>query len=197
MTLKNYVDHPWIIDTGATDHMVCSISFLTTITSIVTKQVRLPNGNLAAVTNIGTVKLSTTLTLTNVFCVPSFSFNLISVSKLINILHCCLIFLVEFCFIQQLLGWKMIRLGREKGGLYHLILHNLGDFCDSNVPVLVFPFAKIRPHFNTEVSTSTQIKPHFHTVVSDSLVLNSVNSIIEVSANIWHSRLRHLSDSRI
>jgi hypothetical protein len=57
MTLKTSVDHPWIIDTGATNHMVCSISLLTTITSIVDKHVRLPNGNLAAVTHIGTVKL--------------------------------------------------------------------------------------------------------------------------------------------
>jgi hypothetical protein len=183
MTLKNSADHLWIIDTGATDHMVCSISFLTTITSIIAKQVRLPNGNLVAVTHTGTVKLSTTLTLTNVLCVPSFSFNLIYVRKLINVLHCCLIFLAKFYFIQQLSGWKMIGLGREKGGLYHLILHNLGDFCDSSVPVLVSPFA--------------QIKPHFNTVVSDSVVLNSVNSVVEVSANVWHSRLGHLSDSRI
>jgi hypothetical protein len=196
-TLKTSVDHPWIIDTGATDHMVCSISLLTTITSIVDKHVRLPNGNLAAITHIGTVKLSTTLTLTNVLCVPSFSFNLISVSKLINVLHCCLIFLAEFCFIQQLLGWKMIGLGKEKGGLYHLILHNLGDFCDSDVPVLVSNSAKIRPHFNAKISASTQITPHFNSVVSDSLVENSVNSVVEVSANVWHSRLGHLSDSRI
>jgi hypothetical protein len=86
MTLKNSVDHPWIIDTGATDHMVYLISFLTTIISVVAKHVRLPNGDLAAVTHMGSVKLSTTLTLTNVLCVPSFSFNLISVSKLINVL---------------------------------------------------------------------------------------------------------------
>jgi hypothetical protein len=56
----NYVSHIkstnlWIIDTGATDHMVCSISCLTSITSTVTKSVRLPNGNFASVTHIGTV----------------------------------------------------------------------------------------------------------------------------------------------
>jgi hypothetical protein len=96
MNLENFVDHPWIINIGATDHMVCPISFLTTVTSIVAKHVRLPNSNLAAVTHIGTVKLSTTLILTNVLCVPSFSFNLISVSKLINVFQCCLIFLLNF-----------------------------------------------------------------------------------------------------
>jgi hypothetical protein len=94
--------------------MVCSLSFLTTITSIVVNQVKLPNGNFAAVTHIGTVRLSATLTLTNVLCVPSFLFNLIYVSKFINVLHCCLIFLAKFCFIQQLLGWRLIGLGRER-----------------------------------------------------------------------------------
>jgi hypothetical protein len=84
--------------------MVCSLSFPTTIASIVSKQVRLLNGNFDAVTHIGTVQLSATLTLTNVLSVPSFSFNLVSVSKLIKVFHCCLIFLAEFCFIQQLLG---------------------------------------------------------------------------------------------
>ena len=49
---------PWIIDTGATDHMICSISFFTSITSVVSKSVRLPNGQFASVTHIGTIKIS-------------------------------------------------------------------------------------------------------------------------------------------
>jgi hypothetical protein len=124
IAIKNSAQYPWIIDTGATDHMVCSISFLTTITSTISKQVRLPNGNYAKVTHIGTVRISATLVLTDVLCVPSFSFNLISASKLIKVLHCCLIFLAEYCFIQQLSGWRTIGMGREKAGLYHL-LHDL------------------------------------------------------------------------
>jgi hypothetical protein len=100
--------------------MVFSLSFLTTITSIVSRKVKLSNGSFAEVTHISTVKINATLILTNVLCVPSFSFNLISVSKLITLLHCCLIFIAEFCFIQQLLGWKMIELG--KGMLACIIL---------------------------------------------------------------------------
>jgi hypothetical protein len=57
LAVKNSVKCPWIIDTGAIDHIVCSIFFLTTITSIVSKQVRLPNGNFATVTHIGTIKI--------------------------------------------------------------------------------------------------------------------------------------------
>jgi hypothetical protein len=93
----------WIIDTGATDHMISTVSLFTSIIATISSRVKLPNGNYAIVTHIGTVKLSEHLTLHDVLCVPSFSFNLISASKLIKYLNCCLIFLANFCFIQNLL----------------------------------------------------------------------------------------------
>jgi hypothetical protein len=81
----------WIIDTGATDHMVSSISLFTSIIAKVSRKVKLPNGQFVEVTHIGTVKISKSFILTNVLCVPSFSFNLISVSKLFHNVHCCII----------------------------------------------------------------------------------------------------------
>lgn len=51
----------WISDTGATDHMVHSISFFTSITSIVSLVVFLPNGHKAVVTHIRTIQLTSTL----------------------------------------------------------------------------------------------------------------------------------------
>lgn len=68
----------WIIDTGATDHMVCHISFFTSITTIVSHSVRLPNGEIAAVTHIGVVKVTDSILLSHVLCVPSINFNLLS-----------------------------------------------------------------------------------------------------------------------
>lgn len=59
-------EEKWIIDTGATNHMVCSITHFTTITAIVNTTVKLHNGDIALVTHTGMVKLSKTLTLTNV-----------------------------------------------------------------------------------------------------------------------------------
>jgi len=117
----NPKDSPWIIDTGATDHMVNSTSFFTTITTIVSTSVTLPNGDLVQVTHIGTIKISDCLVLTNVLCVPSFSFNLISASKLIKYLTCCLIFIANHCFIQNLVNWKTIGVGEERGGLFYLL----------------------------------------------------------------------------
>ena len=89
----------WILDTSATNHMVHLVSQLTTITSTVHSYVFLPNGDQALVTRIGIVQISPTLTLTNVLCVPTFSFNPISISKLTQQSSCCLIFLGHWCFI--------------------------------------------------------------------------------------------------
>lgn len=85
----------WILDNGATDHMVHSLHFFTSITSIVHFSIKLPNGNMAKVTHIGTVKLTSTLTLENVLCIPSFSFILVSISKVTQSSSCCCIFLIS------------------------------------------------------------------------------------------------------
>ena len=70
----------WVIDTRATNHMVHSITCFTTITATLNTFVNLPNGEVALVTHVGIVKISEHLTFHNVLCVPSFSFNLISIS---------------------------------------------------------------------------------------------------------------------
>ena len=93
----------WIIDNGATDHMVHSISYLTKITFVAHISVKIPNGVFVLATHVGQVQLSCDLILDNVLCVPSFSFNLISIGKLTHYLRCCCIFLSQFCFIQDLL----------------------------------------------------------------------------------------------
>ena len=56
----------WIIDTGATDHMVYSLSSFTSITSAIHSYIHLPNGQKVLATNSGSVQISHTLTLTNV-----------------------------------------------------------------------------------------------------------------------------------
>ena len=100
----------WIIDTGATNHMVHSISCFTSITATLITFVNLPNGETALVTHVGTVKVSKTLILTNVLCVPSFSFNLLSVSQLAKTTLCCLIFFGTMYFIQDIAHWSTIGL---------------------------------------------------------------------------------------
>ena len=62
--------------------MVHSLHFFKSITSFVQIFVRLPNGDMVKVTHVGTVQVSAFLLLDNVLCIPSFSFNLIFISKL-------------------------------------------------------------------------------------------------------------------
>ena len=114
LNLKNsvFVENPsnktvhnaetWVLDTGATDHIIHSISLFTKITSSISSFVHLPNGEKVLATRIGTVQVTTSLILEDVICVPAFSFNLISVSKLTKSLSCCLVFLSNYCFIQDL-----------------------------------------------------------------------------------------------
>jgi hypothetical protein len=101
--------------------MINCPSLFTTITDVVSTFVKLPNGYVVPVTHIGIVVISANLTLTEVLCVPSFTFNLISTSKIIKFLQACLIFLAGFCFIQNLCPWRTIGVGREKGGLFYLL----------------------------------------------------------------------------
>ena len=155
----------WIIDTGATDHMICSQSLFSSITAVVSKSVRLPNGQFASVTHVGTIKITEFLVLTNVLCIPSFSFNLISVSKLIKNLQCCVIFLSNFCFIQHLPSWKTIGVGEEVDGLYHL-LHK---------PMSVIPKISVSVHSATFMQ-------------NDKFCVNFANN------SLWHYRLGHPAD---
>jgi hypothetical protein len=91
-------------------------------------QVKLPNGQFANVTHIGTVRISIHLILTDVLYVPSFSFNLLSTSKFIKQFNYCFIFLANHCFIQNLVTWMTIGVGREKDRLYYLLQkHGLPD----------------------------------------------------------------------
>ena len=89
----------WIIDSGATDHMVSSPSILSHITSHYSRTVKLPNGVNAPITHIGTIQLAPNIVLNNVLYVPSFQFNLISVGKLTHDANCIITFLPNSCLI--------------------------------------------------------------------------------------------------
>ena len=129
----------WVIDTGATDHMIYSITYFTSITSTLNTNVNLPNGKSALVTHIGTVKITEKLVLYNVLCVPSFNFNIISVSQLSKSIFCCLIFFCNMCFIQD---QSTIGQGKEFNGLYLLEESKSASISFS----AVFSVHNVQPH---------------------------------------------------
>ncbi|XP_025606765.1 uncharacterized protein [Arachis hypogaea] len=73
---------PWVIDTGATDHVSYSLADFQNYFKIDPIIVRLPNGALTTSCIMGTIVFSNDLYLTNVLFIPTFNFKLISVSKL-------------------------------------------------------------------------------------------------------------------
>ena len=108
---KAYGRHTWVLDTCATNHFVCSVDLLITITATMQSLVQLPNGKSAQVTHIGIVVLSSFLTLKNVICVPSFTFNLFSVNTILNLNHTALfsflhIVLSRTFYLGKQLGWE-------------------------------------------------------------------------------------------
>ncbi|KAF5445535.1 hypothetical protein F2P56_034581 [Juglans regia] len=163
-------DTPWIIDTGAIDHMVCCTSFLTTITKQVSLSVKLLNGNQVLVTHTGNVQLTKSILLKDVLCVPSFHFNLLLAKKLATSLTCCLVFFSDYCFIQDLLTWTTIGKGEVRHGLYHLLQTEVAP---STLATILSNFFKT----NVPVSAS---------------VINNV-----AISDLWHCRLGHLSLSRL
>lgn len=61
--------------------------------------------------------MSSTLILDNVFLVPFFNFNLLSVSQLTFSKRHCVIFTNKYCMIQNIASWTIIGLVEVKTGL--------------------------------------------------------------------------------
>ena len=82
--------------------------------------VTLPDGKCISVTHTGTVVLSEALSLRDVLYIPSFRYNLLSVSKLASQLNGYVIFSPRHCFLQALSLKKPLVLGEYYAGLYLL-----------------------------------------------------------------------------
>ncbi|KAL4595556.1 hypothetical protein ACB092_12G100400 [Castanea dentata] len=171
---RAYTSDVWVVDTGVTDHIVCSVNLLSFIIAITQSIVELPNGETASVTHIGTIILSSSLTLYNVLCVPSFTFNLLSVSTITKSHPYCLLFLSTFCFIQDLTCWRTIGVSQTNDGLYLLQSGST--------------------HQHSSSSLAEFLASHNLSTVSNSFsAATSANTL----SFLWHSRLGHPSDSRL
>ncbi|XP_038695406.1 uncharacterized protein LOC119992682 [Tripterygium wilfordii] len=80
MSLK----HSWIIDTGASDHVICIHDYFHTYRKLHNSYVTLPNGRKREIDFIGDVRLGNDIILTGALHVKDFIFNLISASKLVK-----------------------------------------------------------------------------------------------------------------
>ncbi|KZV53482.1 hypothetical protein F511_14848 [Dorcoceras hygrometricum] len=111
---------PWIIDSGATDHMTGSSKlFHSYIPCAGNQKIKIADGTLSAIAGQGTIVISQTITLHNVLHVPNLSCNLLSISKLTRDLKCTAQFSSNLCVFQELDSGKTIGSAKEAGGLYY------------------------------------------------------------------------------
>jgi len=109
----------WIIDSGASDHMVsdntllCNISYLKHPILIT-----LQDGSKVKVTQFGDLKLGKNLILHHVLFVPYFQFNLLSVKRLSEQLKCRVIFSEDSCVLQGPSLKRPLEIGKSIQGLY-------------------------------------------------------------------------------
>lgn len=106
----------WIIDTGATNHMTSDISLLNKASIY---ELNSPNHVYLPITLV--IAQYPAKTLTNVFHVPGFKYNLLSVSKITKELRCSIFFFPDFCIFQKLYNGRVREIGKKENGLYILL----------------------------------------------------------------------------
>jgi len=136
--LPLHSNHTWIVDSDTTYHICVSLHYFSSFKGITPVIISLPNGSSINAHYSGTVTFFKKFKLYNVLYVPSFCFNLISVSKLLSSLHHTLTFTSYSCVIQDLTTNKRIGSVKLHDGLYLLhsqdFLHN-SSFCYATIPL--------------------------------------------------------------
>ncbi|KAI3712580.1 hypothetical protein L1987_71139 [Smallanthus sonchifolius] len=115
------VDTTCIIDTGASNHMCFDFNLLSDVqllNSLV--YVLLPNRHVLTVTQVGTVNLTKTFSISNVLFVPQFKHNLLFVPKLCRDTKGLVQFSETTCFLQAPSLSSPLVLGDLLNGLYLL-----------------------------------------------------------------------------
>ena len=112
---------PWILDSGASDHMTGDASnFSEFHMSTGNQTVKIADGTLSKVEGVGSVIINKDLTLTSVLYVPKLDCNLLSISKFTRDHHCVTKFFSNLCVFQDLDSGKRIGSAEMYSGLYVL-----------------------------------------------------------------------------
>ncbi|XP_072066650.1 uncharacterized protein [Arachis hypogaea] len=177
MSLSVFSPRSWVIDSGATNHVAYSHKSFHRIYKINPVIINMPDGTRTIATLAGNVFFLNNLQLFNVFYIPTFKFNLISVSKLTMDSECQLIFDENGCAIQEKKTLKTVGVAKQRSGLYAF---------ENFQPVAATNYSNKLLHVFTHVtSNSACINTH-----------TSKSSYPDHSA-LWHLRLGHLPNHRI
>jgi len=110
----------WIIDSGVTDHIGLSLTYFTSYNQIDPISVKLPNGNQVIANYFGSFFLNQNRVIENILYIPCFTFNLLSIAKLIDKISCILTFESNGCHIQNKNSLKIIGSAKMQDKFYIL-----------------------------------------------------------------------------
>ncbi|KAL0438874.1 UNVERIFIED_CONTAM: Retrovirus-related Pol polyprotein from transposon RE1 [Sesamum latifolium] len=109
----------WIVDTGATNHMCADSSLLVQHSSpTLHSSVHLPDGSSQPVKYVGAVYLHDSVVLTDVLCIPTFKYNLLSLQKLCSSASIFISFSPTNCWFQDVRTKAILAVGKVIRGLY-------------------------------------------------------------------------------
>ena len=115
--------HSWIIDYGATNHMIgCSKIFSSYGPCASSKKVKLADRSFSAIVGMGTIKLTSLITLHDVLHVPNWSCNLLSISEFTFDHQYRANFYSSYCEFQKLTTGRMIGSAKKKMGSIILMM---------------------------------------------------------------------------
>ena len=116
-------DTPWIIDSGASSHMLGTKTFFTRLSQLSDIcSVAIADGRSCSVSGEGVVQASTQLSLEKVLYVSDFLVNLLSISAITKLLLCYVTFFPFHRIFQDLRTERRIGLSRERGNNVYLLV---------------------------------------------------------------------------
>ncbi|KAG7593249.1 Retrotransposon Copia-like N-terminal [Arabidopsis thaliana x Arabidopsis arenosa] len=150
LTASNHTlsSQTWVIDSGATHHVVHDRSLFLELDTSVMSCVNLPTGPTVKISGIGSIKINNHISLKNVLFIPEFRLNLISVSSLTTDLGLRVVFDPYTCEIQDLTKGLTSGKGRRVANLYLLDVEDSGVSVNAVVDVSMWHKRLGHPSFS-------------------------------------------------
>ena len=121
LTSLAHSKEPWIIDSGASDHVKSGSNFFLFYTSCPSStKIKIVDRSLSSVVGIGSIRVSKYLILHLVFHVPALKCNLLSISKITRDNNCVANFHSTMCQFQDLSSGRTIGSATIHEGFYYL-----------------------------------------------------------------------------